>query len=68
VQLRDAHETVGVEIVAEQQRVLGRSWRKQAWAAVVQEISLVDRLHAQRAPLVAEWREDRLQLSLLLRP
>ena len=68
MQFGNAHEAMGVEIVAEQQRVLRRRWGEQPRPAVVEEIALVNRLHAERASLFAEWREDGLQLSLILGP
>jgi hypothetical protein len=59
---------VCVEIVAEQEgRILVRR-REQARAAVVEEVALVDRLEAERVPLVGERREDGLQLALVLGP
>ena len=57
---------MGVEVVAEQQRFLRRGRREQPRPAVVQQVALVDRLHAERTPLVAERREDGLEPSLLL--
>jgi hypothetical protein len=62
--LRDPDEAVRVEVVAEQERgvVVGR--RKQARAAVVEQVALVDRLQPERVPLLAERREDRLGLAL----
>ena len=42
--------------------------REQARRAVVDEVALVDRLEPEREPLVAERREDGLELALGLRP
>src|SRR5439155_812127 len=64
----DEHEPVGVEVVAEQERGVGIGWREQPRAAVVEEVALVDRLQPERVPLLAERREDCLELALLLRP
>jgi hypothetical protein len=59
---------VGVEIVAEQEGGVLVRRREQARAAVVEEVALVDRLEAERVPLVGERREDRLQLPFALGP
>jgi hypothetical protein len=59
---------VGVEVVAEQQRGVGVGRGEQPRPAVVQEVALVDRLQAERVMLLAERREDRLELPLLPRP
>jgi hypothetical protein len=59
---------VGVEVVAEQEGGVGIGGREQSWPSVVEEVALVDRLQAQRVALLAEWREDRLELTFLLGP
>ena len=67
VQLRHADEAVRVEIVAEQQCVFRRGRGEEPRAAVMEEIALVDGLYTERAALVPERREDRLELPVLLR-
>jgi hypothetical protein len=59
---------VGVEVVAEQEGRVGVDRREQPRAAVVEQVPLVDRLQPERVALLAERREDRLELTLLLRP
>jgi hypothetical protein len=59
---------VGVEVVAEQERGVGIGGSEQPRAAVVEEVALVDRLQPERIAPLAERREDRLELSLLLGP
>lgn len=66
--LGNAHETVGVEVVAEEDGRVAVCRRKQASAPVVEEIALVDRFDAEREPLVRERREDRNLLPFRLRP
>jgi hypothetical protein len=66
--LGDAHETVGVEVVAEEDARVAVCRRKQASAPVVEEIALVDRLDPEREALVREGREDRKLLPFRLRP
>jgi hypothetical protein len=66
--LGDAHETVGVEVVAEEDARVAVCRRKQASAPVVEEIALVDRLDAEREALVREGRENRKLLPFRLRP
>jgi hypothetical protein len=58
---------VGVEVVPEQERGVGVG-REQPRAAVVEEVTLVDRLQPERVALLAERREDRLELPFLLGP
>ena len=65
---RDPHETVGVEVVAEEDARVAVCRRKQASPPVVEEIALVDRLNAEREALVREGREDRKLLPFRLRP
>jgi hypothetical protein len=64
----DTHEPVGVEVVTEQKRGVGVGGGEQPRVPVVEEITLVDRLQAERVALLAERREDRLELALLLGP
>ena len=64
----DAYEPMSVEVVTEQKRGVGVGGSEQPRAAVVEEIPLVDRLQAERVALLAERREDRLELPLLLGP
>jgi hypothetical protein len=66
--LGHADEPVGVEVVPEQERGVGIGGREQPRAAVVEEVALVDRLQPERVALLAERREDRLELSVGLRP
>ena len=44
---RDPHEAVGVEVVAEEQSRIGVGRLEQPRRAVVEEVALVDRLHAR---------------------
>jgi hypothetical protein len=64
----NAHETVGVEVVAEEDARVAVCRRKQAGPPVVEKIALVDRLDAEREALVREGREDRKLLPFRLRP
>ena len=59
---------MGIEVVAEQERRVGIGGREQPRTAVVQEVALVDRLQPERVALLAERREDRFELTLLLGP
>ena len=59
----DADEPVRVEVVAEEQRRVAVRRGEQARRPVVDEVALVDRLEPEREPLVAERREDRLELA-----
>jgi hypothetical protein len=59
---------VGVEVVAEQEGGVAIGGREQSWPSVMEEVALVDRLQAERVALLAEWREDRLELTVLLGP
>jgi hypothetical protein len=65
---RDAHETVRVEVVAEQDARVAVGRRKEASAPVVEQIALVDRLDAECEALIGERREDRKLLPLRVRP
>ena len=66
--LGHAHQPVSVEVVAEQEGGVGIGGREQSWPSVVEEIALVDRLQAERVAILAELREDRLELTFLLGP
>ena len=66
--LGHADEAVRVEVVAEQKRGVLVTRREQPWPSVVEEVALIDRLQAERVALLAERREDRLELPLLLGP
>jgi hypothetical protein len=55
---------VRVEVVAQQQGRVGVGGGEEPRPAVVQEVALVDRLEPQRVALLAERREDRLELAL----
>jgi hypothetical protein len=66
--LRDADETVRVEVVAEQQRGVVVLRREEARPAVVEQVPLVDRLEPERVELLGERREDRLALALVVGP
>jgi hypothetical protein len=59
---------VRVEVVAEQERRVGVRGREQPRPAVVEQVALVDRLQAERVALLAERREDGLELALGGRP
>jgi hypothetical protein len=59
---------VRVEVVAQQERRVGVRRREQPRPAVVEQVTLVDRLQAQGVALLAERREDRLELALGGRP
>jgi hypothetical protein len=59
---------VGVEVVAEQEGGVGVGRGKQPRPSVVEQIALVDRLQAERVAILAELREDRLELTFLLGP
>ena len=63
----DAHETVGVEVVAQQNARVAVVGSEEPRPAVVQEVALVDRLDAEREPLVGKGGEDRELFSLFLR-
>ena len=66
--LGHAHQPVGVEVITEQERGVGVGGREQPWPSVVEEVALIDRLQAERVALLAERREDRLELTFLLGP
>ena len=57
---------MGVEVVTEQERSVGVGRSEQPRLTVVEEITLVDRLQAERVAILAELREDRLELTFLL--
>jgi hypothetical protein len=59
---------VGVEIVPEQERRVGVGRREEPRLPVVEEVALVDRLEPEGVALLAERREDGVQLALVLRP
>jgi hypothetical protein len=59
---------VGVEVVPEEERGVGVGGSKQPRLPVVKEVALVDRLQPERVALLAEGREDRLELALLIGP
>jgi hypothetical protein len=65
--LGDAHKTVGVEVVAEQEGGVAVGGREQPRPPVVEEVALVDRLQPERVALLPERREDGLGLALFLR-
>ena len=58
---------MGVQVVAEEQRVVAIGRGEQARPAVVHEVALVDRLEPEREAFLAELREDRLELALHVR-
>ena len=60
----NADEPVGVEVVAEQDRLLGFGICEEPRPAVVDEVALVDRLEREREPLRRKRREDRRELAL----
>jgi hypothetical protein len=62
--LGHADEAVRVEVVAQQQGRVGVGGLEQPRPAVVEEVALVDRLQPERVALLAERREDRLELTL----
>src|SRR5918994_4759033 len=64
---RDPHETVSVEVVAEEDARVAVGWGEQACAPVMEKIALVDRLDAEREALVRKRREDRQLLTLCFR-
>ncbi len=68
VPLGDAHEAVGVQVVAEQERGVAVTRLEQPRPAVVEEVALVDRLEAELVLLPREVGEDRLALLLVGRP
>jgi hypothetical protein len=55
---------VGVEVVAQQEGGIGVGGLEEPRPAVVEEVALVDRLQPERVALLAERREDRLELTL----
>jgi hypothetical protein len=57
---------VRVEVVPEQERGVGVGGSEQPRPPVVEEIALVDRLEPERVALLAERREDGVELALLL--
>jgi hypothetical protein len=59
---------VGIEVVAEQKRGVRIGGGEQARPAVMQEVALVDRLQAKRVVLLAERREDLLELPFPVGP
>ena len=66
--LRDPHEPVRVEVVAEQQSGVVVAGGEQPRAPIVQQVALVDRLQPQCVALSGQRGEDRLALPFLLRP
>ena len=66
--LGDPNEAVRIEVVAEEQRGVFVGRREETRAAVVQQVSLVDRLEPECVPLVGQRGEDRLALPFLLGP
>ena len=58
---------MGVEVVPEQERRVGVGGGEKPRLPVVQEVALVDRLEAEGEALLAERREDGIQLALVLR-
>lgn len=65
--LGDPHETVSVEIVAEENAGIPVGRGKQASAPVVEQITLVNRFDAECEAPIRERREDRKLLSFRLR-
>jgi len=65
--LGDPDQSVGVEIVPEQERGVGVGRGEQPRLPVVEEVALVDRLEAEGVALLAERREDRFELARVLR-
>jgi hypothetical protein len=51
---RDAHETVGVEVVPEENARVAVGATEQPRRSVMQEVALVDRFDAEREALVGE--------------
>jgi hypothetical protein len=62
--LRHPDEAVRVEVVAQQERGVRVGGFKEPRPAVVEDVALVDRLEPQRVALLAERREDRLDLAV----
>jgi hypothetical protein len=62
--VRDAHEPVRVEVVAEQQCKLVVRRVEETGPPVMAEVTLVDRLDAECEAFVAKGREDRLALRV----
>jgi hypothetical protein len=62
------HEAVRVEVVAQQERGVYVGWSEEPRPAVVQQVTLVDRLQPKRVALLPERREDPLELALVDRP
>src|SRR5262245_9224917 len=60
----NAHEAMSVEIVAEQNPRVAVVGSEEAGLAVVEEITLVDRLEPDGEPVLGERGEDRLFLAL----
>src|SRR5207237_1458594 len=56
-----ADEPVRVQVIPQEERRVPIGRREQARTAVVEQVALVDRLQAERVPLVAERREDSLR-------
>ena len=54
VERRDPNESVGVQVVAEQQCIVRVRRREQSRPAEMQQVPLVDRLQAEREPLLGE--------------
>jgi hypothetical protein len=54
---------VRVEVVAQQQGRVGVGRGEEPRPAIVEEVALVDRLEPQRVALLAERREERLELA-----
>jgi hypothetical protein len=55
---------VRVEVVAQEEGGVGVGGGEEPRPAVVQEVALVDRLQPERVALLAERREERLELAL----
>jgi hypothetical protein len=62
--LRDSHEPMRVQVVAEEERRVCVSRREQPRRPVVEQVALVDRLETECVPLLGERGEDRVVLTL----
>ena len=62
-----AHEPVGIEVVAEEEGGVAVGRSEESRPPVVDEVPLVDRLQPERKPFLAQRREDRSGLALVLR-
>ena len=60
----DPDQAVRVEVVAEQQRGVAVCGSEESRRPVVQQVALVNRLEAERVPLLGQRREDGLLLTL----